>query len=74
MIAETGVETTVPETKLEPRRKFRAVAFAAVAAARMQRMAAEWNKTRKVGEGLRRAKGEVLKKRDSARRANQLDS
>ena len=68
MIAEAGVETSIPEVKLEPRRKFRAVAFAAVAAARMQRMAAEWNKTRKIGEGLRNAKSEVLKKRDSSRR------
>jgi hypothetical protein len=68
MIAEMGVETPIPETKLGPRRRFRATAFAIVAATRMQNLAADWNKTKKIGEGLRRARTEVLKRRESARR------
>ena len=32
----------------------------------MQRMAREWKKTKKLGEGLKRAKNDVLKRRDSS--------
>lgn len=68
MIAEMGVETAIRETKLSPRRRFRAAAFVAVGAARMQRLAADWNKKKEIGEGLRRARTEVLRRRESARR------
>lgn len=34
----------------------------------MQMMSREWKKTRKLGEGLKRAKGEVLKRRESSKK------
>lgn len=73
MIAEMGVEASMHEPRFNPRRKFRAVAFAAVAAARMQKMATEWTKARRIGDGLRKAKNEVLKRRENGRRSSHLD-
>lgn len=72
MIAEMGVEASLHKPKLDPRRRFRSVAFVAVAAARMQKMAAQWKKAKKIGDGLRKAKDEVLKRRES-RRSTRLD-
>ncbi|WEW60501.1 hypothetical protein PRK78_005988 [Emydomyces testavorans] len=70
MIAEMGVEPGMAETKPSARRKFRCTALAVMAATRMQKMAAEWRKARKIGEGLQRAKSEVLKRRELARKAS----
>ncbi|OJD27497.1 hypothetical protein ACJ73_01110 [Blastomyces percursus] len=68
MISEMGVKPPSPRKKFNPRLKLKAIACTILAAYRMQRMSAEWNKSKKLSEGLRRAKGEVLKKRDSMRR------
>ncbi|KAL2372571.1 spindle-pole body protein, variant [Blastomyces gilchristii SLH14081] len=68
MIAEMGVKPPSPRKKFNPRLKLKAVACTILAVCRMQMMSAEWSKSKKLGEGLRRAKGEVLKKRESMRR------
>jgi hypothetical protein len=39
-----------------------------MATVRMKKMSQEWSKARKLGDGLRRAKSELLKKRESLRR------
>ncbi|KAI2081411.1 hypothetical protein LOZ37_001222 [Ophidiomyces ophidiicola] len=70
LIADMGVEAGMAETKLCGRRKLRSAAFVVMAAARMQKMAAEWRKTRKMGEGLRKAKNDVLKRRGVDRMAS----
>ena len=48
-----------------PRQKFRTAISLVRATVRMQRMSREWKKTKKLGEGLKRAKGEVLKRKES---------
>ncbi|KAG5303680.1 calmodulin-binding coil-coil protein [Histoplasma capsulatum G186AR] len=68
MIAEMGVKPNSPRKKFDARLKLKAVACMALAVCRMQLMSAEWKKSKKLGEGLRKAKGEVLKKRESMRR------
>lgn len=67
-----GVETSLHKPKLDPRRRFKSVALVAVAAARMQKMASEWKKAKNIGDGLRKAKDEVLKRRESSRRSAYL--
>ncbi|KAK2808394.1 hypothetical protein FQN50_004779 [Emmonsiellopsis sp. PD_5] len=73
MIAEMGVEHQTPAKKFNPRRKLKTVAATVLAICRMQKMSAEWRKSRSLEEGLRRAKGEVLRKRESTRRKGRLE-
>nr|KMM64560.1 hypothetical protein CPAG_00912 [Coccidioides posadasii RMSCC 3488] len=70
MIAEMGVESSVAATKLSSRKKFKSAVLVVMAATRMQKLATEWRKARKIGEGLRRAKAELLKRRELAQRAS----
>ncbi|PGH12397.1 hypothetical protein AJ79_04345 [Helicocarpus griseus UAMH5409] len=73
MIAEMGVKPHNPQRKFNARLKFKAIASTALAICRMQKMSAEWSKSRSLGEGLRKAKGEVLKRRESTRRKSRVD-
>ncbi|PGH36086.1 hypothetical protein GX50_01098 [[Emmonsia] crescens] len=73
MIAEMGVKPHSPRKKFNPRLKLKAVACTVLAVCRMQKMSAEWSKSKSLGEGLRKAKGEVLKKRESMRRKSRID-
>ncbi|EAS36536.3 spindle-pole body protein [Coccidioides immitis RS] len=70
MIAEMGVEPSVAATKLSARKKFKSAVLVVMAATRMQKLATEWRKARKIGEGLRRAKAELLKRRELAQKAS----
>lgn len=74
MIAEMGVEPPASDTIPDARRKLKAVFLTALATVRMQKMASDWSKTRKIGEGLRRAKSEVMKRRERAKRVEALIS
>jgi hypothetical protein len=79
MIAEMGVKTPSASTfkkenPLNARCKLRSVAFMVLASVRMQKMSQNWSRARKIGEGLRRAKGEVLRRRESAMRKGLLQS
>ncbi|EEP81973.1 predicted protein [Uncinocarpus reesii 1704] len=70
MIAEMGVEPGLAGTEFDARKKFRSVAFAIMATSRMQKMASEWRKSRKIREGLRKAKSELVRRRELARNAS----
>jgi Pericentrin-AKAP-450 domain of centrosomal targeting protein len=61
MIQEMGVKAkrSSYESQLALRQRFRATVYAVVAANRIQRLEREWRRMRKMGEGLRRARGEV---------------
>lgn len=63
MIAEMGVRPPLNREKLPPRQKLRSVVYMVMASVRMQRLKWEWGQVRKVGDGLRKAKGDVLRKR-----------
>lgn len=63
MIAELGVYAPGIKQRFNPRRKFKAAIAATISIVRMQKLSAEWSKTRKLREGLSKAKGEVLKRR-----------
>jgi Pericentrin-AKAP-450 domain of centrosomal targeting protein len=69
MITKMGVKHPDLGNFHDARRKFRTVVLAVIATVRMQRVKEQWDKARKLGEGLRRAKGEVLKRRETQRRA-----
>ncbi|OJJ51403.1 hypothetical protein ASPZODRAFT_379486 [Penicilliopsis zonata CBS 506.65] len=64
MIAEMGVKARSPDHSRTPRHKFKTAISMVVATVRMQKMGREWKKTKKLSEGLKRAKNEVLKRRD----------
>ena len=66
MISEMGVQARDRNTVRSPRGKFRAAISLVVAAVRMQKMGQEWRRTKKLGEGLKRAKNEMLKRRESS--------
>lgn len=66
MIAEMGVKPRDRTQIRTPRQKLRSAISTVKAAVRMQKMGREWRKTKKLGEGLKRAKNEVLKRRDSS--------
>lgn len=66
MISEMGVKPRDRSMLRDPRQKFKTAISMVKAVVRMQRMSQEWKKTRKLGEGLKRAKGEMLKRRDSS--------
>ncbi|KAG2413709.1 hypothetical protein HFD88_002898 [Aspergillus terreus] len=66
MISEMGVKPRDRHNIREPRQKLKTAVSMVRAIVRMQRMGQEWKKTRKLGEGLKRAKSEVLKRRDGS--------
>ncbi|KAL2003290.1 hypothetical protein VTN02DRAFT_4411 [Thermoascus thermophilus] len=67
MIAEMGVTPPSRTLRRAPMEKLRSAIFVVKATVRMQRLSREWSKTRKIGEGLRKAKSEVLKRREGQR-------
>lgn len=69
MISEMGVKSRDRTSTRTPRSKFRSAISMVVAAVRMQRMGQEWRRTKKIGEGLKRAKSEMLKRRESSNRS-----
>lgn len=69
MITEMGVQGRERNQAQTPRQKLRSAISLVVATVRMQRMGQEWRRTMKLGEGLKRAKGELLKRRDSSNRS-----
>lgn len=62
-----GVKPPSRKLRRAPMEKLRSAIFVVKATVRMQRLSREWSKTRKIGEGLRKAKSEVLKRRESQR-------
>ncbi|KAE8351029.1 hypothetical protein BDV28DRAFT_137975 [Aspergillus coremiiformis] len=66
MISEMGVKSRDRGTLRSPRQKLKTAVSMVKAIVRMQRMSQEWKKTKKVGEGLKRAKNEVLKRREAS--------
>ena len=69
MVAEMGIKRRKPdEVGQEPRQKLKRAISTVVAAIRMRKMAREWKKTRELGENLKRAKDEVLKRRSSSKK------
>jgi len=66
MIAEMGVKPRDRTQIRSPRQKLKTAVSTVRAAMRMQRMGRDWKMTKKLGEGLKRAKNEVLKRRDSS--------
>jgi len=69
MISEMGVQAGDRNPVRTPRSKFRSAVSMVVAAVRMQRMGQDWRRTKKIGEGLKRAKSEMLKRRESSHRS-----
>ncbi|GFF50756.1 spindle pole body protein pcp1 [Aspergillus udagawae] len=63
MINEMGVKPRDRTHFRTPRQKLKTAVSLVLATVRMQRKSREWSKTKKLGEGLKRAKNEVLKKR-----------
>lgn len=61
MIAQMGVEPKREdyESKLAVRQRFRAAVYVVVAANRMKGLEREWRRVRKLGEGLKKMRGEV---------------
>ncbi|KAJ5095603.1 hypothetical protein NUU61_004959 [Penicillium alfredii] len=66
MITEMSVQARDRTPARTPRRKLRSAVSMVIAAVRMQRMGQDWKRTKKLGEGLKRAKSEMLKRRDSS--------
>lgn len=66
MITEMGVPARDRTTVHSPRRRLRSAISLVVASVRMQKMGQEWRRTKKLGEGLKRAKNEMLKRRESS--------
>ncbi|KAJ5174815.1 uncharacterized protein N7482_000692 [Penicillium canariense] len=66
MITEMGVQARDRNPMRTPRRKFKSAISLVLATVRMQRMGQEWRLTKKLGEGLKRAKSEMLKRRESS--------
>lgn len=66
MIADMGVKARDRAQIRTPRQKLRSAISAVQATVRMQKMVRDWKSTKKLGEGLKRAKDEVLRKRDSS--------
>jgi len=68
MIAEMGVKPPSRKHRRKPMEKLRSAIFVVKGIVRMQRMSREWGKARKLGEGLKKAKSEVLKRRESMKK------
>lgn len=69
MITEMGVNARDRNHARNPRSKFRSAISLVVATVRMQRMGQDWRRAKKLGEGLKRAKSEMLKRRESSSRS-----
>ena len=69
MISEMGVKPQDRSQGRSPQEKLRTGLSMVKAIVRMQRMGQEWKKTRKIGEGLKRAKNDLLKRRASSHKA-----
>ncbi|PYI07509.1 spindle-pole body protein [Aspergillus sclerotiicarbonarius CBS 121057] len=70
MISDMGVKPRDRNKLRTPQAKLKTAVSMVKAIVRMQRMSQEWKKTKKLGEGLRRAKNEVLKRRDASHSKN----
>jgi Pericentrin-AKAP-450 domain of centrosomal targeting protein len=66
MINEMGVQARDRNPARSALGKFRSAISLVIATVRMQRMGQEWRRTKKIGEGLKRAKTEMLKRRESS--------
>ncbi|KAI2886315.1 hypothetical protein CBS11852_8006 [Aspergillus niger] len=66
MISDMGVKSRDRNKTRTPQSKLKTAVSMVRAVVRMQRMCQDWKKTKKLGEGLRRAKNEVLKRRDAS--------
>ncbi|KAJ5399181.1 hypothetical protein N7465_009670 [Penicillium sp. CMV-2018d] len=66
MISEMGVQARDRAPIRTPRHKLKSAISLVRAAVRMQKMSSDWKRTKKLGEGLKRAKTEMLKRRDSS--------
>ncbi|KAJ5903013.1 hypothetical protein N7504_005396 [Penicillium tannophilum] len=66
MISEMGVHARDRTSVRSPRGKLRSAISLVVATVRMKKMGQEWRRTKKLGEGLKRAKSEMLKRRESS--------
>ncbi|KAJ5130597.1 uncharacterized protein N7515_006636 [Penicillium bovifimosum] len=69
IINEMGVQARDRTPVRTPRHKLRSAISLVRAAVRMQKMSSDWKRTRKLGEGLKRAKTEMLKRRDSSNKS-----
>jgi hypothetical protein len=66
MISDMGVQPRDRDRVRTPRRKLRSAISLVVATVRMQKMGQDWSRAKKLGEGLKRAKSEMLKRRESS--------
>ncbi|KAL4810084.1 hypothetical protein BDV18DRAFT_52822 [Aspergillus unguis] len=64
MVADMGVKARGRDTARSPTAKLKTAVSMVKAIVRMQRLGREWKKTTKLGEGLKRAKNEVMKRRE----------
>ncbi|CAG8878106.1 unnamed protein product [Penicillium nalgiovense] len=69
MISEMGVQARDRAPVRTPRHKLKSAISLVRAAVRMQKMSSDWKRTKKLGEGLKRAKTEMLKRRDSSNKS-----
>lgn len=68
MIRKMGVKPRCSsyQTQLEPRLKLRAAVFAVMASIRMEKLSTVWKEVRRIGDGLKKAKEDVMMRRRSA--------
>ncbi|KAL4747304.1 hypothetical protein BDW72DRAFT_196865 [Aspergillus terricola var. indicus] len=64
MISDMGVRARGLSNVRSPKAKLKTAVSMVKAIVRMQKMSREWKKTTKLGEGLKRAKNEVMKRRE----------
>lgn len=69
MISEMGVQARDRAPVRTPRHKLRSAISMVRAAVRMKKMSSDWKRTKKLGEGLKRAKTEMIKRRDGSNRS-----
>lgn len=69
MISEMGVQARDRAPVRTPRQKLKSAISLVRAAVRMKKMSSDWKRTKKLGEGLKRAKTEMLKRRDSSNKS-----
>ncbi|CAG7984494.1 unnamed protein product [Penicillium salamii] len=69
MISEMGVQARDRAPVRTPRHKLKSAISLVRAAVRMKKMSSDWKRTKKLGEGLKRAKTEMIKRRDSSNRS-----
>ncbi|CAG8887812.1 unnamed protein product [Penicillium egyptiacum] len=69
MISEMGVQARDRVPVRTPRHKLKSAMSLVRATVRMRKMSSDWKRTKKLGEGLKRAKTEMLKRRDSSKKS-----